>query len=84
MTGLTLTLLMQAGALTPAQIPAGPGAPPPPDMVLRWNDAALAAIRAEHTPPPMSRELAALLHNAREESDSPAAQPRAVASHPLT
>ena len=35
---------------------AGPKAkaPPRPDVVLRWNEVALDAIRAEKTPPPLA------------------------------
>jgi membrane-associated phospholipid phosphatase len=58
MTGITLTLFLQAGALTTAQIPAAP----PPDMVLRWNAVALQAIRAERTPPPMAARNLAIVH----------------------
>ena len=48
MTSMTLTLLLQAGALTTAQVPVEP---PKTDMVLHWNAVALQAIRDERTPP---------------------------------
>ncbi len=62
MTTLALTLLLQAGTLTTAQIPAEPGAAPRPDMVLRWNAVALNAIRAEKTPPPLAARNLAIVH----------------------
>jgi membrane-associated phospholipid phosphatase len=62
MTGLTLTLLMHAGALATLQSPAGPTLPPRPDMVLRWNEVALDTIRAERTPPPMAARNLAIVH----------------------
>ena len=61
MTALTLTLLLQASALTTAQVPADPPAPRP-NMVLRWNAVALAAIRAERTAPPMAARNLAIMH----------------------
>src|SRR5262245_44155777 len=56
MMNLTLTLLLHAGTLSTAQVA------PRPDMVLRWNEAALDAIRAERTPPPMAARNLAIMH----------------------
>jgi membrane-associated phospholipid phosphatase len=61
MTGFTVTLLLHAGALTTAQVPADPR-PARSDMVLRWNSATLDAIRAERTPPPMAARNLAMVH----------------------
>ncbi|HYH67721.1 MAG TPA: vanadium-dependent haloperoxidase [Urbifossiella sp.] len=55
-----LVVAVAAGAL------AGPDAAPPgacpPDPVLRWNEAALRAIRADRTPPPVAARNLAVLH----------------------
>src|SRR5262245_62016000 len=37
---------------------------PRADMVLRWNDVALSAIRADRTPPPMAARNLAIVHGA--------------------
>ncbi len=58
MVSLPLTLLLPMTALTTAQVPAAP----PPDMVLRWNEVALDAIRAAKTPPPMAARNLAMVH----------------------
>src|SRR5207253_717269 len=34
----------------------------PGDVVLLWNDAALAAVKAERTPPPLAARNLAILH----------------------
>jgi membrane-associated phospholipid phosphatase len=57
MTSLPLTLLLHAAALSPAQVPARE-----PDMVLRWNQVTLDAIRAERTPPPLAARNLAIVH----------------------
>jgi membrane-associated phospholipid phosphatase len=66
MTSFTLALLTHAGLLTTFQVqnPAVqiPAAPARPDMVLRWNEIALDAIRAEQTPPPMAARNLAIVH----------------------
>jgi membrane-associated phospholipid phosphatase len=59
MTGITLTLLLQATSLSSGQVP---DAAPRQDPVLRWNAVALQAIRAERTPPPMAARNLAIVH----------------------
>src|SRR5713101_4943277 len=39
-----------------------------PDVVLQWNDAALDAIRAERTPPPVAARNLAMVHAAMYEA----------------
>lgn len=58
MTSLPLTLLLHTAALATAQVPAAPRS----DMVLRWNEVALDAIRAERTAPPMAARNLAIVH----------------------
>jgi membrane-associated phospholipid phosphatase len=53
MTPLTLLLLMTA----PGQVPAAA-----PDLVLKWNEIALTAIRTDRTPPPMAARNLAIMH----------------------
>jgi hypothetical protein len=63
MTGITVTLLLHAGALASGQPPAiSEGPPPKQDVILRWNEVALQAIRAEKTPPPMAARNLAIMH----------------------
>jgi membrane-associated phospholipid phosphatase len=62
MTALTLTVLLQTGALATGQAPAVVEVPARPDMVLRWNEIALHAIRLEKTPPPMAARNLAIMH----------------------
>jgi hypothetical protein len=50
-----------AAVAAPAQPPAGPPVASP-DPVVRWNEAALAAVRAERTPPPVAARNLAVLH----------------------
>jgi hypothetical protein len=66
MNALTMFLLVAAAETLPGQ-----GEPPSvrievkragPDMVLRWNEVALQAIRAEKTPPPIAARHLAILH----------------------
>src|SRR5436190_7924 len=45
-------------------IQAAPPVPRQPDLVLRWNDVALEAIRSESTPPPVAARNLAILHAA--------------------
>jgi hypothetical protein len=55
-----------APAAPPAAVP-GPVAPAPvvpDDVVLRWNEVQLQAIRAEHTPPPIAARNLAIVHAA--------------------
>jgi membrane-associated phospholipid phosphatase len=59
MTSITFTLILHAGTLTTAQVPAEK---PQPDMVLFWNAIALQAIRDERTPPPMAARNLAIVH----------------------
>ncbi len=60
-----LTLLLSAAGMALAQAPV-PGEPPlasaRPDLVLKWNEVALASIRAERTPPPLAARNLAILH----------------------
>src|SRR5437867_452987 len=58
-----LVLVGPAVAAAAALAPAQPG-PPAADPVLTWNDAALAAIRAERTPPPLAARNLAVVHAA--------------------
>jgi hypothetical protein len=53
MNALTLMLL----ATIPSQ-----GDAPRPDMVLKWNEVALQAIRSEKTPPPVAARNLAIMH----------------------
>jgi len=56
---LFVVLLAATGAVA-AQPSAGPC--PPEDVVLRWNEAARAAIRSQKTPPPVAARNLALVH----------------------
>lgn len=53
-------LLLALAANSPAQVvaPAAPG----PNAAIRWNRAALRAIRTERTPPPLAARNLAILH----------------------
>jgi hypothetical protein len=51
----THALLFLSLSMTPAQ-------PPADDVVLVWNEAALQAIRAEKTPPPLAARHLAMVH----------------------
>src|SRR5688572_4632317 len=54
-----------AVAVAVAGIPTDTDTPrTPPDLVFRWNQAALAAVRAEKTPPPVAARTLAILHAA--------------------
>jgi hypothetical protein len=60
-------LALAAAGLTAAQeaLPQAPPAAraaPSPDAVLRWNEVALEAIRADKTPPPVAARNLALVH----------------------
>jgi membrane-associated phospholipid phosphatase len=63
---LLIAPLLVAAGVAAAQSPAGPGCPCPPppacDAVLRFNEAALAAIRTDRTPPPVAVRRLALVH----------------------
>src|SRR5262245_55524666 len=63
MRAVVFFLLPVACALALAQPPAGTPRTPQ-DPVLRWNQAALDAVRAEKTPPPVGARRLALLHAA--------------------
>jgi hypothetical protein len=57
-----LALLLGAGAGVLAQ-PGDPAPRPvPPEPVARWNEAALAAVKAERTPPPVAARNLAVVH----------------------
>lgn len=56
MNALTLFLLTAGTATTAGQGDARP------DLVLKWNDVALQAIRAQNTPPPVAARNLAILH----------------------
>jgi hypothetical protein len=58
MYGIFLAML-QTTALLPAQ-----PAPCPEDVVLRWNETALQAIKAEQSPPPIATRNLAIMHAA--------------------
>jgi hypothetical protein len=58
MYGFLFTLL-QTTALLPAQ-----AAPCRDDVVLRWNETALQAIKTEHSPPPAATRHLAMMHAA--------------------
>jgi PAP2 superfamily len=66
MTHLALTLLLQASALSPAQVSPAPNPVEQPvarrDVVLKWNELALQAIRADRTPPPKAARSLAIMH----------------------
>src|SRR5438876_6008647 len=53
-------MLLLAPALPMENDPALPR--PGRDVVLRWNETALQAIRAERTPPPLAARNLAILH----------------------
>src|SRR5476649_861369 len=55
MNALTLMLLTTANPLMPAQTPR-------PDMVLKWNEITLQAIRADRSPPPVAARNLAIVH----------------------
>jgi len=57
MNTLTLMLLTAGGAAI-----VGQAEPARPDMVLKWNEIALEAIRAERTPPPVAARNLAIMH----------------------
>jgi PAP2 superfamily len=42
--------------------PEPPEAEPPADVVLRWNDAALEAVKTDRTPPPLAARNLAMVH----------------------
>jgi len=46
----------------PPEIRSEMRAPKAPDMVLKWNDVALQAIRAERSPPPIAARALAIMH----------------------
>src|SRR5262245_38786014 len=66
MNAATLMLLLTAGPMTPSQ--SGPPQirlqiqPAGRDMVVKWNDIALQAIRADRTPPPIAARNLAIMH----------------------
>lgn len=62
---LVLALLAAAVGATPGRSTGqGPTQPErcPPNPVLRWNEAALLAVRAERTPPPVAARNLAVVH----------------------
>jgi hypothetical protein len=58
---LVLFLVPAVAAASLAKSP-DPCPVPPRNTVVRWNDAALAAIRAEKTPPPVAARNLAIVH----------------------
>jgi hypothetical protein len=50
------------GALGQPPVKPAPDDCPPRDIVARWNEAALAAVRAERTPPPVAARNLAIVH----------------------
>src|SRR5687767_8215180 len=62
---LASVLVAAVAGVTAAQPPCpcpDPPAPAPRDTVLRWNEAALRAVRADRTPPPVAARNLAVLH----------------------
>lgn len=60
---LASVLVAAAAGVTAAQPPCPcPDPPGPRDPVLRWNEAALLAVRADRTPPPVAARNLAVLH----------------------
>ncbi len=59
-----VSLVRGAAAACLALVHLTAQAGPPPDPVLQWNEAALAAIRATNSPPPRASRQLAILHAA--------------------
>lgn len=59
----TSACAQSAGAAPPAALPAV-ALPARADVVLRWNDVALGAIRNDRTPPPVASRNLAMVHAA--------------------
>ena len=65
MYGALLMAAVANSGVAPAQAPVAPGAPPPrPDVILRWNETVLQAIKADRTPPPLAVRNLAMVHAA--------------------
>jgi hypothetical protein len=66
MNALTLMLIVAASELAPSQSPLPEVRIEPqrvrPDMVLKWNEVALEAIRRDRTPPPIAARNLAIMH----------------------
>ena len=68
MTTLTLMLVLSAADATPAQAAAQAAADVrvqgqgKPDLVIKWNEVVLQAIREDRTPPPLAARNLALVH----------------------
>jgi hypothetical protein len=72
MHSLILMTVVQLGPMSFAQVPERVPAPPPgkveagsqnkPNVVLRWNELTLDAIRKERTPPPVAARNLAIVH----------------------
>lgn len=62
MNGIGLLLTLALGAPLPGQEKDTDRPRAVPDVVLRWNEAALAAIKADNTPPPMAARNLAIVH----------------------
>jgi hypothetical protein len=62
MNGIGLLLALAASAALPAQEKNTDRPRLGPDAVLRWNEAALTAIKADNTPPPMAARNLAIVH----------------------
>src|SRR5262249_2883460 len=61
-TAIFLTALAAANA--PAQAAPEPAPPRQPDVVLRWNEVVLQAVKADRTPPPPAARNLALVRGA--------------------
>src|SRR5262245_48564070 len=59
---LATVLLLTTGASVLAQPSADDCPCPAPDPVVRWNEAVLAAIKADRTPPPVAARNLAIVH----------------------
>ena len=59
---LPLLALAAAGVAAAPEPPPNAAAAAPADVVLRWNESALQAIRADKTPPPVAARNLALVH----------------------
>src|SRR5579883_2246384 len=66
MNAFTLMLIFTTGNALTSQVAAPevrvPIPPPRVDMVLKWNEVALQAIREERSPPPVAARNLAILH----------------------
>jgi hypothetical protein len=62
MNGIGLLFALATSTAFPAQEKNTDRPRAAPDAVLRWNEAALAAVKADNTPPPMAARNLAIIH----------------------